>query len=95
MCSIIFWIASIYFWIMEIRNEYSINAVKPPYIKPEFANLIRDWTVSPYTDVVVQTKPCEPPYEPLFYRLWNGTDVINYCDDDGSCDDSLKFAPVI
>lgn len=41
----------------------------------EHKQLIEDWTTQPFVDIVVNTaeEGCPIDYEPLIYRVWNGT----------------------
>ena len=44
--------------------------------------------MKPYIDIKVQPLPCAAPYEPLFTRLWNGTESLgafDNCDENGDC----------
>ena len=63
-------------------------AEKPLNMTQEFTLQVRDWAVKPYVDIKVQSLPCAAPYEPLFTRLWNGTESLEYsenCDDNDFC----------
>ena len=41
----------------------------------EHQQLFDDWTTKPFTDIVVVDADigCPNDYEPLFYKVWNGT----------------------
>ena len=51
--TVIYWIIAICIWSNDAVNEYSQRSVQPLEVTPEFVDLIRDWTVSPYTDLVL------------------------------------------
>lgn len=35
--------------------------------------VVSDWAVNPFVDIVVATEKCPEDYEPLFERKWEGT----------------------
>ena len=64
-------------------SKYGMEAEKPLNMTSEFTLQVRDWAVKPYVDIKVQSLPCdtpnnETPYEPLFNRLWGGTEISEF-----------------
>ena len=76
-------IVSLFYTILVIyaaasfhRGKYANAAMKPLDLTKEFTFQIRDWAVTPITEITVQSEPCD---EPLFQRFWNGTKASRYC----------------
>jgi len=54
----------------------------------EHKQLVEDWTTRPYVDIqlIDATLGCPNDYEPLFGRMWNGTNTV--------CAEGLSFRPL-
>ena len=69
-------LALIVCFILTIGNILFAILMKPSnssrYLH-EHKQLIDDWTTQPFVDIVLEPEECPIGYEPLLYRVWNGT----------------------
>ena len=83
--SIFYTVIVFYSAISFHKGNYSDAAMKPLELTKEFTGQIRDWAVTPYTEIRIQNTTCNGSVEPLFQRYWNGTKASRYCYNEGNC----------
>ena len=79
--------------VLGLILSFLPTSVETNVLLYEHRQLYDDWTSRPYTDVIIvdSVNGCPLEYEPLFHRMWNGTN--EFCVSTTS-ENSLKLVSI-